>query len=133
VPSNEITVTITGLDEVEQSLQNLSQKLARSVVRRALRPAGEVLRAEAELLAPRATGFLAEHVGEKVTTSVREEEGRVTVGPEKNAFYGSFAELGTKNQAPRPWLRPAFESKKDEAVEVAVENLKEMVTEALTR
>ena len=37
---------------------------------------------------------------------------------EKDAYYWRFVELGTAKMAARPFLRPAFESKKEEAVSV---------------
>jgi HK97 gp10 family phage protein len=33
----------------------------------------------------------------------------VAVGPTKAGWYGSFAELGTSRETPRPFLRPALD------------------------
>lgn len=46
---------------------------------------------------------------------------------EKDAYYWWFVENGTRKMAARPYLRPAFEAKKEEAVKVFAEVLKKAV------
>lgn len=38
-------------------------------------------------------------------------------------FYGKFLEVGTSRMRPHPWLRPAFEAKKGEAMRVIEQSL----------
>lgn len=60
--------------------------------------------AKASDLAPRRTGFLAEHITYEMTA-----EGTARVGWEPPAFYGFFVEFGTVNIPPQPHLRPAVD------------------------
>ena len=53
---------------------------------------------------------------------------RVVVGTENlDAFYWRFVEFGTVNMAARPFMRPAFEAKKYEAVEAIRRYLAERI------
>ena len=43
---------------------------------------------------------------------------QVGIRVRRDAFYGRFFEFGTPNMAAKPFLRPAFDAKKEEAVEI---------------
>jgi len=58
--------------------------------------------------------------------SAREAD-RAAKALEKDAYYWWFVENGTAKMAARPYLRPAFESKKNEAVMVFSEILKKAI------
>ncbi len=49
-----------------------------------------------------------------MTSEVEKLVGRVGT----NLKYGLYLEIGTKNIVPRPYLRPAFEKKKDKIAEI---------------
>lgn len=49
----------------------------------------------------------------------------------KDAYYGRFIEYGTKKKSARPFLRPAFETKKDEALKEIGRVLKEAIDRGL--
>lgn len=86
------------------------------IIKEALKAAAEPVRAEASRLAPVATGKLSEHIIIKPG-----KQNTVLVGPDSDAFYGLFQELGTSRHAAQPFLRPALDAKKDEANRIAGE------------
>lgn len=43
------------------------------------------------------------------------------------AFYGGWVEYGTRKMAARPYLRPALDEKKNEAIETAAKYLKSKI------
>jgi len=59
--------------------------------------------------------------------STRDADRAAKAHDEKDAWYWWFVENGTSKMAARPFLRPAFEAKKDEAVNVFAEVLKDAV------
>lgn len=87
----------------------------------------------------RATGFLKSSiqvkrasnpprgVAEKV--SVRVKRGKTADGTSVTK-YGKALEFGTVKQVATPWLRPAFESKKEAALNVIVSALRDAVAKA---
>lgn len=126
-----VTVKVQGLDELERKLYELPTKLAKKYVRKALRAGARVWRDEIRQTAPKRTGWLASQVA--VTTSIRgsELEGSAHIGVRKKqdparvgheqhtpgaADEARWAELGTSKQPARPFMRPAFDSKKDEVL-----------------
>lgn len=134
-----VTVKIGGLEQLSQRLQEFPEKLVKKGVRASLQAGGEVLRQEASDRAPRSEdethghppGFLADHIAAKVSTSVKQDKGSVKVGPVAKAFWGMFSEFGTRRQAAKPWLRPAFESVGQQALDAFVEKMRDAFKEVL--
>ncbi len=118
-----VSCTVEGLDELEHALLDTTVKKARKGMREALNAAGEVMRAAIEEKAPRRTGFLSSHIITKVKLSAKEDEGTVSVGPSKEAFYGVYDEFGTRHMAARPFMRPAFEQHKEPMLDAFVKRL----------
>jgi HK97 gp10 family phage protein len=115
---------IEGLPELQAALDALSKDVAKRALRLAARRAGEALRSEAISRAPEGTefhttykgrkvapGFLSRNIALKTRLLSRQGAFRVSVGPSKEAFYGSqFVELGIPSRGipARPWLVPAL-------------------------
>lgn len=135
--ASPITVKITGLDQVRENIRTFADKLVKRGVIAALRAAGEVFRKEISLRAPRSLdvthghepGFLADHIATKVSTSTKQDRGSVKVGPVAKAFWGMFAEFGTRMQHALPFIRPAFESVGPAALEAFVAKMREAFNE----
>lgn len=136
------TIKVHGLQELSQTLMKLPAELEKRVIMGALRAAGQTIRKEAMSRAPiletpdprRRAGTLRKSI------SVRRVKGKVAVyvgvfglsgkkmaafkagGGTKGAnnpddpYYWKWVEYGTKKMAARPFLRPAFEAKKFEAI-----------------
>ncbi len=137
------TVQIKGLAELNRALAELPPRLARNVLRGSVAAGAAVIRQEAKERAPRYAGEVAAghpppgtlkraiysaqarrlsslleqvyHVG--VVSGKRAKVGKAKSGKSKDAYYWRFVEFGTVKMAARPFLRPAFEAKKLEAVE----------------
>lgn len=142
--ANNVTVQIRGLEDVEAKLYDLPSKFAKLVMRRALRPAANIWKEEIAARAPEKTGFLKTQAAISIKLSAKEEAGAALVGFTKKqnpALVGKKAhvpsagneafwyELGTSNQPARPFIRPAFESKKTQVLDVFIAKLKEAFTE----
>lgn len=66
-----------------------------------------IVQQEASARAPRDSGELARNIGAEINLATPTKAvGRVA--PEKDVWYGIFAELGTKYHAAQPFLRPAL-------------------------
>jgi HK97 gp10 family phage protein len=66
---------------------------------------GEAIAEEAKRLAPKDSGRGAESIHPEIVHGHGHR--RVRVSWDKDHFYMMFAELGTVNEHPRPFLRPA--------------------------
>lgn len=140
-------ITITGLKEIQERLERLSPDLAKKAMGKALAAGGRVLATEIQLKAPKRTGELALSVLAKGKTS--EHGGYIRVGiryrkkraatsrrpgkvpsTEDPGIYSRFLEYGTRNMAARPFVRPSYDAKKDEATQAFVDTLKEWIEKA---
>jgi HK97 gp10 family phage protein len=125
--ANDVSCSIEGLDGIEELLQIVYPAQAKTAVRTAGRKAGKIWQEAVEEKAPRDTGFLADHIN--VSTQAGEGDDNstgsiaVVVAPARQAFYAMFQEFGTKNQPAKPFVQPAYEEHKEEALEVFANEL----------
>jgi HK97 gp10 family phage protein len=135
-----VSVQVQGLAELEAKLESVPLKIARAILRRAVKAGGEIFRAEMQARVNRLTGFLAAHIGIRLST--RGLSGTARVGPQvinypirpskrpgrgrtiTAASVGRFLEFGTRKMAKRPFIRQAFETKKEQALDVFVREAK---------
>ena len=130
------SVEVRGLKELNEALRQLPDRIARNVLRGATSAGAAVIRKEAKVKAPVYTGQVSaghpppgtlrravyqKQIRElsslvKQTFYVGVRVGRNASKKGLDAFYWRFIEFGTSKQPARPFLRPAFETKKLEAI-----------------
>lgn len=137
------TFRFEGGRELEAALAQLgSNSTRRRTAERALNPAAEPIRDEAVRLAPEDEGNLKERI--KIGKASRRNRNRdkdvaeVFVGIEYRpvrflALYASIDEFGGADQAAQPYMRPAFESRKQQAVSLIADNLRTEIGIAAAR
>ena len=139
------TISITGLSDLEKRLLDFPDKIARNILARALSKGAAVIRDEARQIAPKDTGEMAldimikkarmERGSTLLTFHVFVRTGKKSrlAGKKRNvqrdSFYWRFVEFGHMTRqgkdtvgpprfvAARPFMRPAFETMKEQAVE----------------
>lgn len=135
--SDGFEVKVKGLSELKDALKQLPENIAKNVLRGGVGAGAAVIRKEARAKAPVSTGpvsaghpppgTLKKSVYQK---QIRELSNAVRqtfyVGVRKGlkgkaaglgAYYARFVEFGTAKMPARPFLRPAWEAKKMEAIE----------------
>lgn len=145
-------IQITGLKELNEALKQLPERVARNVLRGAVNAGASIIRKEMKDKAPVYTGPVSaghpppgtlkravyqKQIGElssllKQTFFVGVRHGKKyqKVGKREvnlDAYYLPFVEFGTSNMAARPFMRPAFETKKGEAVDAIKAYLEERI------
>lgn len=121
---------ITGADRHSARLKRMTAPAARSLVDRALYAAGQMIEIESEISitagsvsgkghVPSAPGSPPNADTRLLDTNIN----TVVVGPsrvnvESTAPYSAFLEFGTSRMEARPFMRPAAEKKRPEAVEL---------------
>ena len=109
----------------------LPERTQRKVLRPAVRAAAKPVVKAARQKVPKKTGALRKSLGTKVKTYTGSQSVVAIVGPRTGfrtvddngrandpARYGHLVELGTKNNAPQPFLRNGFESAKGQSLEM---------------
>lgn len=137
---------VKGLAELRQVMRALPDDLAGKALQGAVASGAAAVRNEVTTRAPIRTGKLQRavymvrdkalttltravyHVG--VRSGKKWRSRTITAGKragqttsDRDAFYWRFLEFGTSKMAKRPFLRPAFEAKKEEAVDAIKERL----------
>ncbi|WP_409025194.1 HK97-gp10 family putative phage morphogenesis protein, partial [Klebsiella pneumoniae] len=51
----------------------------------------------------------------------------------RNAFYWRFVELGTSTAPAHPFVRPAFDTRMEEAAQVAMQRMNQAIDEVLAK
>lgn len=138
---------LKGFKELADALRELPERVAKNALRSAVGAGAAEIRKEAKLHAPVDTGKLRTAVYQK---QIREVSGQyqqvfyvgVRAGAKRkkggvkdysqSAFYWRFLEFGTAKMAARPFLRPAFERRKEAAVNAIGAKLDERIQKYAT-
>lgn len=137
---------LTGFKELADALRELGPRVARNSLRRAVSAGAAEIRNEARARAPVDTGEMRKDImvkrerdtkGEmsaKYSVFVRSGKKSRLAGKgrnvQKDSYYWKFVEFGTSKMPAKPFLRPAYEAKKEEAVKIIGENLDEGIQKA---
>lgn len=143
----KVRFKVQGGDKIARRLQMLAEEVAMEHMRECALAGAEVIRAEAATLAPRKYGDLAENIEKEVEKQTRARV-EVRVGPGEEVWYGRLVEFGhaivvggirvvkrsgrvrwyggkkVGDVPPHPFMRPAFDSKTDEAYDAFEAELK---------
>lgn len=119
---NKVTFRINGVSEIQRAFRELPDKLAKKVVRQALRKGLAPIRDEAKTLAPRKSGRLASAIKIRAGRRKRGVIGLVVRVGDKDfggrPFYGAFREFGDKRQSGTHFLERAFNARKQMAAQI---------------
>lgn len=115
------SMQMTGLRELGVAMKELDSRVQKRIARSATAAGARVIANEAKKLVPVDTGNLKKNIR---TANLKPNQPglqetavgvRVKGKKDDSAYYFRFLEFGTAHMAPRPFLRPAFETKKQEA------------------
>ncbi|HMF28185.1 MAG TPA: HK97-gp10 family putative phage morphogenesis protein [Candidatus Cybelea sp.] len=133
MPISTQTVTIEGLSETAEALDEFSKATSANILRRVLIAAGQPIAATAEALAPRRTGALVASISvvpaqpSKMTRTGRgnyDKQSQVEVLVEAGPVVESITqEFGTRYHRAQPFMRPAWEQQRDAALEIVKQQL----------
>jgi HK97 gp10 family phage protein len=144
-----VTFKISGGEELQDKLNRLPVEFSKRALRKGLRPPGQVfkkaIQAGARITGKYATGWMAKHIIVRTKTNDLDEgsvkvtfdrKQRTADGKKTNtsAIYEAlYAEFGFAHKGgavpARPFIRPAFESTKGEAVESFVSTLRGLLSD----
>jgi len=121
----KITVKIDGLKELDRALGQLPKATAKAALRRVLVEGGELIASAARRRAPVDEHYLYESIDVSTKLSSRQRSLHRSEGGQ--AFQEMFVgtnnpagvqqEFGNERHGPQPFMRPAWDSTKDAALE----------------
>lgn len=139
----QISVEIQGLRELERKLIAMGPKVGLKAMRSALVSGAQVVKRDVLERVPVKTGRLRRSVlikrlaklnpfSEKVIIGVR--HGKKQQKFDRDAYYWTWIEFGFKNRSgkpvsPQPFIRPAFEAKKNQALSRIMDVLKKKIAQ----
>lgn len=144
-------VKVEGLRELGQALRELGDDVAKRAIFAATLRAAAVVRNRARELAPRSAkphrvgrggpvvqpGNLAAGIATKRLKQFRQGradyEVRWKAKRKGDPFYGLFQEFGTAHHAAQPFMRPAFDQTKEDALQAMQDTLKKRIAAAAKR
>jgi len=117
-----VTFKLEGLEQTLRNLEDMSKATNRNVIRRALKKAADPIAERAQQLAPRESGRLARSIGVSFTLSRSQRWRSRENASFAEIFIGTTSRLGVPREfgsirAPAtPFMRPAWESMKNNAL-----------------
>ena len=133
------TVEVEGLSDLLDNLEDLKQSTQVNVQKRALTKAAEPIAKTAQSLAPVGTGKLERSITIGTRLSGSQKEGfekesavEIYIGPAP-LVQAITSEFGTFRQSPRPFMRPAWDENKEEALTLIVSELWSEILKAADR
>jgi len=142
-----MAIEIPELPELLKKLKTIGdKKLANKAFRKGLRTGAKRMAKEARHRAPihdgpypesrkdREPGTYQKSIKVRAIKRTRKGVGvRVADWRDKGSYYGAFGELGTKHEAAKPVLRPAFDRNKDATVDDVKQEIKTAVEGAFKK
>ena len=128
----DIQFEIKGLEQLAKNRKLLKKSFERNTLRTALRNAAKPVVTRAKAGAPVNTGKLKDSIRASVKID-RAGLGTARIGFGRDQFYGGFFELGSSQQAARPFLRPALEEAEPEILEAFVNSINKTIERTLKR
>ena len=145
--AEESEVRLEGFAELAAAMRELGQRAAKNALRRAVSSGAVLVRNEARANAPVDTGEMKKDIqvkrekdqrdgplSAKYSVFVRSGKKSRLAGSgrnvDKDSFYWKFIEYGTSKMAAQPFMRPAFEAKKEDAVQAIGKVLDEAIQKA---
>ena len=119
-----MSVTIRGMETLKRRMKALIDNARGELLRKAGLAGAEVIREEAQRLAPKRTGRGAANIEIQVEQASGSNTTAKVGYDKKDAWHMVFQELGTRHHAAQPHLRPAIDTKKDQAVKAVGHVLK---------
>lgn len=126
----KVTVDIKAL---EAALKALEPKVEKKILKKGMRTGMKLIQQAAKEKAPVDTGLTKK--GIKVRAAKRSRKGigiDVTIGEgdyKGETYYAAFLEYGTSKMAPKPFMRPAYDSKKAQAEQITIDEIKKIIDE----
>lgn len=124
---------ITGIKEIDKKLKQLEPKVAKKMMRKALRAAQKAMTKEVKNNAPTDEGDMKKAVTTKAGKRSRYKASVNTTFKDDGLqdFYPRFVEYGAPEigREPNPFLRKSFDAKKEEVKRTAETKLLELVDE----
>lgn len=143
--SDDFTVEIKGLSDLQLALEDLPVKVAKHGLRSALKSGAAPIKEAMVTGAPHDTGFMSEHFDVKLKINRDELAGSAFIGPQGKIDYPAytsgaykiirsatgrakkvgaiavativrFFEFGTSKMSKKPFMTQAFEGHKDQAL-----------------
>ncbi len=141
-------IEVEGLEELVSALKQLPEKLERQVLRRAIKTAALPMLARAKELCPVETGRLRDSLRLRMRANKKKGVAAlIEIGPgafKGDTYYGAMVELGhktgrrprsaleafrqeftgsRKQVAAHPFLRPAFDSMREQVAAAAIDGI----------
>lgn len=136
----DFDIKLEGIDHIESSLRELGLNITKKILRGAMKKAAGPVIEEVKRGAIRAAGgptykelgHFADHI--VAITRVTLKKGVIIrIGPDKDHWWWTFTEYGTPHVPARPFMRPALDSKAQQAIQIVGRELMQGVEREAAR
>jgi HK97 gp10 family phage protein len=138
-----VTAKVRGAEHINDVLAQLGKRVATRALKKAVEQGAQPVLEEAKARAPilkqpdgrRKPGELRDSICAEVKLNARKGTARAKIGPKRTegagrqdpGCWGLMEEFGSVHNPAQPYLRPAYDSKGDAAVEELTESLRSAI------
>ena len=128
-------VNVYGLDEMLSKLHKLPDRVQKNVVTGAIRAGASSIAKEMKHKVPVKNGTLKKSIGVVKRRQKDKSIVMFTVAPrvKKGGWYAHFVEFGTKKMSPEPFIRPAYEEKGKDTINIAKQYMSKRLDKELAK
>lgn len=148
------SIEVRGLAQLNKALKTLPETVQRNVLSRAVVRGARIIQRAAKSRAPVLSGNLRKNIivsrgvrrgteasafviirkwSQKAIAAFKKRSKKKGRANPRDPFYWQFLEFGTSKMAARPFMRPAFEAKKEEAAKEVRDALREEIEKELRK
>jgi len=130
-----VDAKVDGMEELLKKLRILPEKVQKNVISGAVRAGAKPMSAEAKLLVPKDTGTLKKSIGIVKRRSKDKNILHFSVTPriKKGGWIAHFLEFGTIKMSAKPFMRPAFEKKGEEAIDATRDYMRKRLDKEIAK
>lgn len=140
--ADSVTIKLEGAEAILRKLETLEPRVAKKHLKKALRVGAKIILAATKRKAPVLSGNLKRSLsvrnskrrrgrhegGVTVLTDTKKVPELITFGKDgKRAFYPAVIEYGSRHRRARPFMRPAFDAEKRNALDASMKSLRDSV------
>ncbi len=137
--NSAVTVRVEGGEELLRQLQELPKKVGNQILRKALRKGAVPIEEEQQNRVAVDTGLTEKSIIVRMGKRKVKGTQSVVIFPDPKKFEAAgrdfsapYLEYGTAHMEAKPFVRPSFDAKKDEAMKIIAEEIKGGIEAAKT-
>ena len=136
---SDVTVQIKGLDDLKRSLKQFPINVQKNILVASIRAEASHIAKVAKSKVPKKSGNLKRAIKVKKRRTKNKSYIKFSIGltignsAKHDGFYGHIVEFGSSKMSAQPFMRPAYEQSKDNAISSVTTKMKQRIDKEILK